>query len=85
MPNKKNAEFVELSSDDLQFELQSAQAKLSKLRFDHSATGLENPLVLVEVRRDIARIKTELRKREIAAMGAEELAGRSKIRARRKK
>jgi large subunit ribosomal protein L29 len=55
------------------------------MKFDHTTTGLANPQTLVEVRRDIARIKTELRGREIAAMDEEQLANRSKMRYRRKK
>ncbi|MGB0861858.1 MAG: 50S ribosomal protein L29 [Saprospiraceae bacterium] len=79
-----NNEFKELGTEDLQYELESAKAKYQKLKFDHTTLGLENPQVLVEVRRDIARIKTELRSREIVAMNAEELANRSKIRNRRR-
>ena len=77
-------EFKELSTEDLQYELESASDKYQKLKFDNVTLGLENPLQLVEVRRDIARIKTELRGREISAMNVEELASRSKIRRRRR-
>lgn len=79
-----NNEFKELSTEDLKYELESAEAKQQKMKFDHATLGLENPQMLVEVRRDIARIKTELRAREIGAMTEEQLAGRSKIRARRR-
>jgi large subunit ribosomal protein L29 len=48
-------------------------------------TGLENPLTLKEVRKDIARLNTELRRRELAAMSETDLDGRSKIRDRRRK
>lgn len=79
-----NSEFKELSTEDLKYELESAEAKQQKMKFDHVTLGLENPKVLVEVRRDIARIKTELRAREISAMTEEDLANRSKIRSRRR-
>lgn len=85
MANKKNQEFLELSTDDLQFELESAEAKYQKMKFDHAANPLENPMQLVEVRKDIARIKTELRKRELATYSDEQLANRSKIRKRRRR
>ena len=39
----------------------------------------------VEVRRDVARILTEGRRREIAAMTPDELAMRTKLRARRRR
>lgn len=77
-------EFKDLNTEDLQYELESATLKYQKLKFDHSTIGLQNPLELREVRRDIARIKTELRTREIAAMSDEELANRSKKRNRRR-
>jgi large subunit ribosomal protein L29 len=54
------------------------------MKFDHASKGLENPLELKTLRRDIARLSTEIRSREISAMTKEELAGRSKIRLRRK-
>lgn len=77
-------EFKDLNTEDLQYELESATLKYQKLKFDHSTIGLQNPLELREVRRDIARIKTELRAREIGAMSDEELANRSKKRNRRR-
>ena len=81
----KENEFRGLSTEDLKYELDSASLKYKKMKFDHTTTGLANPQTLVEVRRDIARIKTELRGREIAAMDEEQLANRSKMRYRRKK
>lgn len=80
-----NNEFRDLSTEDLQYELESASLKYRKLKFDHSTIGLQNPLELREVRRDIARINTELRSREITAMSDEELADRSNKRRRRRR
>jgi len=65
--------------------LSETQKQYQKLEFDHTLKGLENPLALKEVRRDVARMKTELRRREIAEMSAEQVAGRSKKIARRKR
>jgi large subunit ribosomal protein L29 len=81
----KENEFKGLSTDDLKYELESAALKYKKMKFDHVTAGLPNPQELVEVRRDVARIKTELRGREIAEMSVEQLANRSKIRNRRRK
>lgn len=81
--NKINA--GELTLDELHDELASAEVSYQQMKFDHVTTGLDNPLTLVEVRRDIARIKTELRKRELAGYSAEQLANRSKKIARRKR
>lgn len=81
--NKINA--GELTLEELNDELASAEKSYQQMKFDHVTTGLDNPLTLVEVRRDIARIKTELRKRELADYSAEQLANRSKKIARRRR
>ncbi|MCB0566950.1 MAG: 50S ribosomal protein L29 [Phaeodactylibacter sp.] len=85
MATKKFLELQEFSDADLQSELRDTEAQYQKLKFDHAIKGLDNPLVLREVRRDIARLRTEARRRDIAAMSAEELANRSKKRARRRR
>jgi len=46
---------------------------------------VDNPLTLREVRRDIARLKTEVRRRELAGMSEEDLSRRDRIRNRRKR
>ena len=85
MASKKSLEYKDFSSEDLKNELVNKENEYKQLCFDHAVTGLENPLSLKELRHDIARLNTEIRSREIAQMFAEELAGRSKIRFRRKK
>ena len=55
----------EMSSPDLEKELGELKSELFKLRFTKKANGLDNPMKIKEVRKDIARVKTELRKREI--------------------
>jgi len=54
------------------------------MKFDHGSKGLQNPLDLNSTKKVISRLMTELRAREIKAMTPAELAGRSKIRLRRK-
>jgi len=85
MASKKYLELQEFSDSDLNNELAETVAQYQKIKFDHAIKGLDNPLTLREVRRDIARLKSEVRRRELAAMTEEQLAGRSKIRARRRK
>ncbi len=85
MPSKKSLELKEFTLEDLKSELHETQAQYQKMQFDHATKGLENPLSMREVRRDIARMKTELRSREVAAMDEGALAKRSRIRARRAK
>ena len=85
MPSKKSLELKEFTLEDLKSELAETQSQYQKMKFDHATKGLENPLALREVRRDIARMKSEVRNREIAALDEGALAKRSKIRARRAK
>jgi len=86
MATKKFLELQDYSDTDLSSELESTEAQYQKLKFDHAIRGLDNPLVLREVRRDIARLKSEIRRRELAAEQQEKgLAHRSKIRARRRR
>ena len=85
MPSKKYIELQEFTDDELKSELTETVSQYQKLKFDHALRGLENPLVLREVRRDIARLKTEVRSREIKAMTPEQLELRTKKLARRRK
>jgi len=56
----------EMSSPDLEKELGELKTELFKLRFSLKTNGLDNPMKIKEVRKDIARIKTELKARELA-------------------
>ncbi len=85
MASKKYLELQEFSDSDLVSELEQTEFQYQKLKFDHAIKGLDGPLVLREVRRDIARLKTEIRRREVANMSGEQIANRSKIRARRRR
>ena len=85
MASKKYLELQEFSDAELASELNEIETQSQKLRFDHAIKGLDNPLRLREIRRDIARIKSEIRRRELAKMDEAQIAGRSKIRARRKR
>ena len=59
-------EIRKMSSPDLEKELGELKTELFKLRFSSKTNGLDNPMKIREVRRDIARVKTELRQRELA-------------------
>ena len=85
MASSKFLELQDFSDTDLIGEVEGRRAQYHKMKFDHALTGLENPLDLREVRRDIARLQTEIRRRELAAASEKVLAKRSKIRSRRRK
>ena len=55
----------EMSSPDLEKELGELKSDLFKLRFTKKANGLDNPMKIKEVKKDIARIKTILNERKL--------------------
>ena len=55
----------EMSSEELVKELDELKKELFKLRFSLATNGLDNPLKIKEVKKDIAKIKTILREREL--------------------
>ena len=56
----------EMSSPDLEKELGELKTELFKLKFSLATNGLDNPMKIKEVRRDIAKINTVLTERKIA-------------------
>ncbi len=62
----KISKINEMSSPDLTKELDELKKELFKLRFSLATNGLDNPMKIKEVKKDIARIKTVLRQRELA-------------------
>lgn len=65
----KPKELRELSEDELRAKLEEAHKELFNLRFQLASRQLTNYRRLTQVRRDIARIKTILRERELKAAG----------------
>lgn len=63
----KAAEIRELSAEDLQTKLKEARAELFNLRFQMATGQLENTARVKQVKKDIARILTEIRARELSA------------------
>ena len=61
----KIAEIKELETKDLVEKLENAQAALDTLKLNHQISPLENPSQIKAARRDIARMKTEIRSREL--------------------
>lgn len=78
-------DYKDLGLEDLSGELEGTEARLTQLQFDHATRGIDNPLQIRILRRNIGRLKTELRSREMKEAGTENCSKRSKIRARRAK
>ena len=62
----KSKQVLEMTDKELQTKLNELKSELFFLRFKNATNQLTNPMVIVETRRDIARIKTVFRQREIA-------------------
>ncbi len=58
-------EIKELADKELCEKLENAQTALHQMKLNHSVTPLENPSQIKAARRDIARMKTVLRQREL--------------------
>lgn len=63
----KQQEITKLSVEDLKGHLTSLSEQLEKLKLTHSVAPLENPMQIRHIRRTIARLNTELTKRETQA------------------
>jgi len=61
----KQSEINELSTEELQDKLGSLRKSYTDLKMAHAISPLETPMQLREVRRAIARVTTELTKREL--------------------
>ena len=55
----------EMSSPELEKELVELKSELFKLRFSLATNGLDNPMEIKEVKKDIARVNTILKQREL--------------------
>tara|TARA_B100000508_G_C11326070_1_gene211901 strand:+ start:209 stop:406 length:198 start_codon:yes stop_codon:yes gene_type:complete len=62
----KQLDIKNLSMDDLQENLAQQSDLLAKLKMNHAVSPLENPKQIGVARKTVARLKTEIRKRELA-------------------
>ena len=67
----KKVDFVKsligLNETELSAKIKEDELRIKKLAFSHSLSPLENPQTIRAMRRDIARLKTQLRKIQIGA------------------
>jgi large subunit ribosomal protein L29 len=62
----KNSEIISLSESEIAERLAAEQENLTKLRFAHAISPIENPNKMKESRRTIARLKTILKAKQLA-------------------
>ncbi|HEX8607994.1 MAG: 50S ribosomal protein L29 [Flavobacterium sp.] len=60
----KNSEITGLSQEELVVRIAEEKENLVKLKFAHTISAIENPTRIRKVRRDIARLNTEVAKRK---------------------
>lgn len=61
----KNSEIKSLKTEELRERISAEQENLQKLTFAHAITPIENPMKIRESRKLIAKLKTELRAKEL--------------------
>ena len=61
----KGKDVREMTNDELNAKLGELKSELFNLRFTHATGQLSNPLQLQSVKKDIARVKTVIRQREL--------------------
>ena len=62
-----NKGLKDLNLVDIKARILEDELRLKKLEFAHAISPLENPISIRNLRKDIARLKTEWRKRELSA------------------
>jgi large subunit ribosomal protein L29 len=62
----KQSVIVELSTADILERLEEERKQLVRLKLNHTVSPLENPNKIKDYRKTIARLETELRKRQLA-------------------
>lgn len=73
----KNSEILDLSTEDIVAAIAEEKATLTKLKFAHAVSAIENPNRIQQTRKTIARLQTELTKRKAekaAAVAADDTA-----------
>lgn len=60
----KNSEIQELTAEEITARISEERANLTKLKFAHTVSAIENPSRINKVRKDIARLNTELTRRK---------------------
>ena len=61
----KNKDFRDMTTDELNTKLKELKSEHFNLRISHATGQLANPMMLNTVKKDIARVLTILREREI--------------------
>ena len=61
----KQAVIKEMTTNELEVKLSEERAKLTKLNLAHAVSPIENPLQIRQMKKTVARILTEVRRRQL--------------------
>ncbi len=56
---------IELSNDDLLERLEEDERQHTRLKLNHAVSPIENPNKIIAYKKTVARLKTEIRKRQL--------------------
>ena len=66
----KSSEIKELTIQELTERLESEESMMVRMKMNHAVSPLDNPNKIIETRKNIARLKTEVRTRQIQEQSA---------------
>jgi large subunit ribosomal protein L29 len=61
----KSSEIKEMTSPEMEERIETLSQELVRMKFNHTISPLENPMKIQQTRRDIARMKTILRQKQL--------------------
>ncbi len=70
----KNSEILQLTTEEVTAKINEEKTNLTKLKFAHTISTIENPIRITLTRKNIARLNTELTKRKTNARMTEVIA-----------
>ncbi len=70
MSKTRKEDIAQMSVQDLKLKIHDDREAFRRLRFNHAVSPLENPMLLRNMRREIARLETEFRRRALAEQQA---------------
>ena len=65
----KGKELHNMTNEELSSKLGELKSELFNLRFRHASCQLDNPMTIASVKKDIARVNTVIRERELQSKG----------------
>ena len=66
----KYSEIIELSTEEIVDRIKEEKSAYTKLKFSHAVSAIENPMRIKTLRRTIAQLQTELKKRQLEVVQA---------------